>query len=169
MNQIKKHLISSIAGTLTITQFGLSFFFHIQGIAILKYIGYVIWGLSVYFGWVPILILKRKGKVEKEKSYIHTSVIVDSGLYAVVRHPQYLALPLFNLALILINQHWLIISIGIVAIVLMIIDISKADQYNIEKFGDDYRHYMQKVPKINFILGVIKLIQMNKGKYKNGR
>ena len=159
MHNIKKHIISSIAGLFTILQLVLSFFFNIEGIRALKYAGYTVWCLSIYFGWAPILILKRKGGCEKGKSYIHTTAVVDTGLYAIVRHPQYMALPLFNLALILISQHWLIITLGIPSIVLMFIDISKADQHNIEKFGDDYKKYMQKVPGMNFILGIIKAIQ----------
>lgn len=35
----------------------------------------------------------------------------------------------------------------------------KADQELIEKFGDDYRRYMQKVPRMNFFAGVIRLLR----------
>lgn len=162
MKDIKKHIIFSIAGVLTITQWILLFVLNIEGIAVIRYVGYIVWGLSLFFGVAPIFILKRKGKVTKKKSYIHTTVIVDSGLYAVVRHPQYLALPLLNLALILFSQHLIIISLGIVSMFLMFIDISKADQYNIEKFGDEYRQYMKRVPSTNFILGIIRLIRREK-------
>ncbi len=159
MKDLKKHIISSIAGILTITQWVLLFVLNIEGIAVIRYVGYIVWGLSLFFGIAPIFILKRKGQVEKKKSYIHTTVIVDTGLYAVVRHPQYLALPLLNLALILCSQHLIIISFGIVSILLMFMDISKADQYNIEKFGDAYRQYMKKVPSTNFLLGIIRLLK----------
>ena len=34
----------------------------------------------------------------------------------------------------------------------------KADQELIEKFDDDYKRYMQKVPRINFLVGLIRLV-----------
>jgi len=45
---------------------------------------------------------KAKGGVAKGKSYIETTRLVDSSLYAIVRHPQYVAGMLFNLAMMLV-------------------------------------------------------------------
>ena len=39
----------------------------------------------------------------------------------------------------------------------------KADQELTEKFGDDYRRYMQKVPRVNFLVGLIRLLRCRKG------
>jgi len=97
--------------------------------------------------------------VAKGKSYIHTTVLVDSGIYAVVRHPQYLAGILMNLALMLIAQHWLIGIIGVAAMVLNYVDTLRAEQDLIEKFGDDYKRYTQKAPRMNFLLGLIRLLR----------
>ena len=33
------------------------------------------------------------------------------------------------------------------------------DKYLIERFGDDYQDYIQRVPRMNFILGAIRLLQ----------
>jgi len=30
------------------------------------------------------------------------------------------------------------------------------------KFGDDYKRYMQKVPRMNFMLGIIRLLRRKK-------
>ena len=84
---------------------------------------------------------------------------MDDGLYGIVRHPQYLAGILLNLALILISQHWLVVLLGLPAMILMYIDIQKADKNEIEKFGDAYRDYMERVPQINFTLGIIRQLQ----------
>ena len=32
------------------------------------------------------------------------------------------------------------------------------DQRMINKFGDDYRDYMKRVPRINFALGIVRII-----------
>ena len=38
------------------------------------------------------------------------------------------------------------------------LDIQTTDQDCIEKFDDEYRNYLQRLPRVNFILGVIRLI-----------
>jgi len=144
---------------LIILQIILSFFLYNQaGLPVLKHIGWITLALSAVFGWLPILVFRKKGGVPKGKSYIQTTVLVDSGIYAVVRHPQYLAGVLINLALMLITQHWLIAMIGVVAMVLNYFIALKADQELIEKFDYDYKRYMQKVPRMNFLVGLIRLV-----------
>jgi protein-S-isoprenylcysteine O-methyltransferase Ste14 len=149
---------------LIVLQIILSFFLHNQaGLSVLRNIGWSTLAVSAVFGWLPILAFRKKGGVRKGKSYIQTTVLVDSGIYAVVRHPQYMSGALINLALILITQHWLIATIGVVAVVLNYFIALKADQELIEKFGDDYKRYMQKVPRMNFLAGLIRLLQRRKG------
>lgn len=116
------------------------------------------------FGWLPIFTLRKKGGVAKGKSYVHTTVLVDSGIYAVVRHPQYLAGMFINVALILISEHWSVAIIGIIAMVLNYLGTLGADQDLIKKFGDDYKRYMEKVPRMNFVLGVIRQLRRRKVK-----
>ena len=111
---------------------------------------------SGVLGWLPIWEFRRKGRVPKGKSYIHTTVLVDSGIYGIVRHPQYLAGMLLSAALILVTQHWLIAAIGVPVMVLGYADMVKADQDLIEKFGDDYRRYMERVPRANVVVGVMR-------------
>ncbi len=55
-------------------------------------------------------------------------------------------------------QHWLVIVIGIVSMGLLYLEILAADQEGLDKFGDEYRCYMQRVPRANFLLGLIRLI-----------
>jgi len=76
-----------------------------------------------------------------------------------VRHPQYIAGILINIGIILISQHWLIIIIGVLAIVLNYFDALRADQVLITKFRKEYSDYMKKVPRLNFISGLIRLFK----------
>lgn len=149
---------------LIVLQIILSFFLHNQaGLPVLRHVGWLTLTVSAVFGWLPIFAFRKKGGVSKGRSYIQTTVLVDSGIYAVVRHPQYLAGILLSLALILITQHWFIATIGLVAMVLNYLIAVKADQELTEKFGDDYRRYMQKVPRMNFLLGLMRLLRHRKG------
>jgi len=158
----KKYILSSVAGVLTIGQFALIFFFSNDWLFWLQYVGYGLWGLSAIFGWLPIYEFRKKGRVEQGKGYMHTTKLVDTGIFAIVRHPQYTAWPLLNIGLILIAQHWLVTLVGIVAILFEYPDFRKADQEGIEKFGDEYRQYMKQVPGMNFIAGFISYLRHKK-------
>jgi protein-S-isoprenylcysteine O-methyltransferase Ste14 len=59
----------------------------------------------------------------------------------------------------LLFQHWIIILLGVPIFPLTYIDLIKADKDAIEKFGDDYKAYMKKVPRANFMLGLLRLMQ----------
>ena len=149
-----------VASILFVVQYYLAFFvYKLPGLPALQWLGWGIWILSVIFGVGPIFILRSRGGVTKGQSYVKTTQLVDSSLYAIVRHPQYLAGMLFSLAMMLLAQHWVIILIGVVSMVLFYIDMYPADQEGLQKFGDGYREYMQRVPRANFILGILRVIR----------
>ena len=130
---------------------------EVSQIEILAYIGvgfYVLSGLI--FGWLPVIEFRKEGRVRKAKSYIHTTKLVDTGIYSVVRHPQYVTFMLWAVAGMLLFQHWIVILLGIPIIPLIYIDLIRADKDAIQKFGDDYKAYMRKVPRANFLLGIIR-------------
>ena len=165
MRQWKMIILSYIWGPLLAVQLILVFAFGLYdkaGIDVVMWIGMGIWVLSAIFGWLPILALKRKGGVSKGDSYVKTTVLVDTGLYSIVRHPQYTAGLLWSFALILISQTWIVAVIGAVVIALLYVDILIADKHELEKFGDDYRRYMRSVPRINFLLGIWRLLRRRK-------
>ena len=133
---------------------------EISQIENLAYIGAGLYFLSgIIFGLLPVFEFRKKGKVKKERSYIHTTRLVDSGIYSIVRHPQYLTFILWAIAGILLFQHWIIILLGIPIILFTYIDLIKADKDAIEKFGDKYKDYMKEVPRANFILGIIRRVK----------
>ncbi|MBN2619520.1 DUF1295 domain-containing protein [candidate division WOR-3 bacterium] len=159
MKKRNPYVLACIWAVLLVTKLVLVFAFGFIGttrINVLLYTGYGIWMISVILGWWPMLALKRKGGVAKGKSYVHTTTLVTTGLYSIIRHPQYTAGIYFSLAIVLVSQHWLIILLGIIAIVLLYIDIVKTDQEEIKKFGEEYQQYMKKVPRTNFVLGIIR-------------
>jgi protein-S-isoprenylcysteine O-methyltransferase Ste14 len=165
MNNTKKNLWTALTilwSILMITQIVLAFFFNKDYLPFAKYIGWGFIFLSAIFGIVPIFTFRKKGRVERGKSYIHTTRVVTSGIYSIVRHPQYMAGVLINIGIILISQHWLIIVIGVLAIIFNYFDALRADHVLITKFGKEYLDYMKKVPRLNFIAGLLRLIKRNK-------
>jgi protein-S-isoprenylcysteine O-methyltransferase Ste14 len=125
-------------------------------------VGGLLWALSIVFGWMPIYILRKKGGVPVGKSFVHTTVLVDSGIYGIVRHPQFLGWIFLNLALIFIAQNWIIAILGVVSAILMYIETRNADKSGIEKFGEDYKRYMRSVPRMNLLTGVIRFLRRRK-------
>lgn len=121
-------------------------------------IGWPVFMVSGVFGWLPIFTLKKKGGVPKRKSYIHTTVLVDSGIYFIVRHPQYLAGILMSLALVLISQYWLSALLLIPVVVGFYWDSLRADRNLVEKFGGKYEVYMERVSGMNPLKGILRKV-----------
>jgi len=152
---------STLASLLFISQIivGIYLLSEVSQIEILAYFGvglYIFSGLI--FGMIPVFEFRKKGSVKKGKSYIYTTKLVDSGVYSIVRHPQYVTFILWAIAGMLLFQHWIVICLGIPVIPLIYVDLINADKDGIKKFGDDYKQYMQRVPRANFLLGIIRLI-----------
>ncbi len=137
----------------------------VSQIEILAYIGV---GLYIFSGWIfgmlPVVEFRKKGGIKKGKSYIQTTKLVDTGIYSIVRHPQFSTWILWAIAGMFLFQHWIVVLLGIPIIPLTYVDLLRADKRLIEKFGDDYKKYMQNVPRANFLLGIIRLLRRKKKK-----
>lgn len=134
-------------------------FYNELDLTALIYIGYVIWGFSLYFGLIPFWTFKKRGSVEKGKSYVYTTELVNTGPYAIVRHPQYLGGLLFTISITLWTQLLFSLILSIIIIILTYQWTYVEDKNLIDKFGEDYKRYRAKVPRLNIILGIIKYIQ----------
>jgi protein-S-isoprenylcysteine O-methyltransferase Ste14 len=157
-------LLCAIWGPLVIAQIILAFLVHQPGIEALRWIGWVAWWLSAIFGWLPIFTFRSKGGVAKGDSFVRTTKLVTTGIYAIVRHPQMgVAGLLMCLGLMLLTQRRVSVALGLPAMALIYLDLLKADERCIEKFGDAYRWYMERVPRVNFVLGLIQLLKYPKG------
>jgi len=125
----------------------------------IEWLGWAGWGLfaiSALLGWVPIFVFRRHGRVARGSAYIQTTRLVTSGLYAIVRHPQYLAGDFIAAAVMCITQHWATIALGVVVVVTNRLSMRKADRDLVEKFGEPYREYMERVPRASLALGLYR-------------
>lgn len=154
------YLLSSIASVLTVTQITLAFFLQGSCSEALQWAGWIcVWTAGI-FGVLPIITFRRKGGVPEGESYVNTTILVDTGIYAIVRHPQNgTAWLLINLGVMLIACHWSSVVLGLSSMCLAYIDTFKSDQYCIDKFGDAYEQYMKRVPRVNFAAGIIRLVR----------
>ena len=145
----------------------------VQVVLVLKFYNFLESTLLVAGGWILLFLFfiigalpryefKKKGEVTEGKSYIHTTALVDTGIYAVVRHPQFLSWILLSFGLVLLSQYWLSAVLAIPIAAMVYVEAYRADKLLIEKFGEDYREYMRNVPRMNLLVGVLKLCERRK-------
>ena len=163
----KYHLLDFIAYLLMVICFPLNplvLFKLIEpdGNNILSVLGIIFWSIGMIFVIYPFIYFKLKGNVSKGKAYVHTNKIVTSGLYSIVRHVQYTGgiLSIF-IATPLLYPHWIFVFLGIPGILLTYLGTKREDKLLIEKFGDEYKRYIDKVPAINIVTGVIRKLKEN--------
>jgi protein-S-isoprenylcysteine O-methyltransferase Ste14 len=154
------HLLAWIWSALLLLQVILALFvFRGPQSQVFRVAGWGIWALGSVFAIAPIFALRTRGRVPDGKSYMATTTLVNTGIYAIVRHPQGgTAGILFNLALALIGQHWLLVVLAAVGMALIYVDTFNADEACIEKFGEEYVRYMERVPSVNFVVGLLRLL-----------
>jgi len=119
-------------------------------------VGYIILGIGALFFILSVFTLRKKG----------TSHVVDSGIYGIIRHPMYLGAMVMFFSHIFFGQNWIVVISTVIAIMCCYFIIKSGDQRNIEKFGEDYKIYMQKVPGMNFFAGIVRLINYRKREEK---
>jgi protein-S-isoprenylcysteine O-methyltransferase Ste14 len=123
-------------------------------------VGWVVWAFGMVLVMAPIVMFPRRGGVAKGRSFVNTTRMVDTGIYSVVRHPQYLGgvFAVF-VTTILWYPHWLFGVLGAIATAVIYMSCREEDQRLVQQFGDDYMNYMWKVPRMNVLAGVIRLLR----------
>lgn len=136
---------------------------EIESHLVLFIIGWVVWSFGMVLVMAPIVMFPRRGGVTKNKSYVHTTKLVDTGIYAIVRHPQYTGgIYAIFLTTFLWYPHWLFGVLGAIGTAVIYMGCREEDQRLIEKFGDSYVDYMKKVPRINVFLGLYRSLKRRK-------
>ncbi|MGB7062701.1 MAG: isoprenylcysteine carboxylmethyltransferase family protein [Candidatus Zixiibacteriota bacterium] len=168
-DQKKPYVFDWIAGVFTFAIFVLSRFFERGGIPALRWVGVVVLIAALTLAFLPIFTLRKYGQVKKGKSYMDTSVLVDGGIFSIVRHPQYLGYMFFNFGFVLTSQHCVIALLGALAISFFYLHTLDEERFCRKKFGEDYIQYSRKVPRLNLILGVIRLCRGSRARLKSSQ
>jgi len=50
-------------------------------------------------------------------------------------------------------------ALGLISIILLVMNTYDEEVTNLDKFGKEYESYCQKVPRLNFLLGIWKEIR----------
>ncbi len=133
---------------------------EVESYTALSVAGGVVWAFGMVLVMAPIVMFPKRGGVPKGKSFVNTTQLVDTGIYAVVRHPQYTGgIYAIFLTTFLVYPHWLFGVLGVIGIAVLYMGCREEDQRMIEKFGDDYRAYMERVPRMNIFAGILRLLR----------
>ena len=154
----KDFILTSLYGGCIISQIILILMYrNTEKNSLLLICGFIFLLLFFLFGGLPYSEFKKMGGAPQGKRYMDTTRLVDTGIYSVVRHPQWLSWIMFSIALVLFVQHWLSALLCVVAVSLIYVQTYDMDTVLIEKFGNAYTQYMDEVPRMNFILGLMRI------------
>jgi protein-S-isoprenylcysteine O-methyltransferase Ste14 len=122
--------------------------------------GWVVWALGMVLVMAPIVMFPRRGGVAKGKSFANTTLLVDTGIYAIVRHPQYTGgIYAIFLTTFLWYPHWLFGVLGALGAAVVYMGCREEDRRLVQKFGDSYVDYMSRVPRTNVFLGLFRWLK----------
>jgi protein-S-isoprenylcysteine O-methyltransferase Ste14 len=129
------------------------FFYNSLGLVLVVYLGWGILLIAMIIGWQARVAFETKGEAREDESFIKTRKVVSSGIYGIIRHPMYLSFMLISLTLVFLSQYWVNAVLGMIVIGILYIDMYREEKNTLKKFGDEYQQYMQKVPRVNFVIG----------------
>lgn len=126
-------------------------------------LGGAAWVFGMILVLAPVIMFPRYGGVARGKSFVRTTQLVDRGIYAVVRHPQYTGgVYSIFLTTVLWYPHWLFAVLGTIGTMVIYMSCREEDQRLVLQFGEKYAAYMRKVPRMNIFLGIMRLIRQRK-------
>ena len=118
----------------------------------LLYIGWALYIPAAALVVSSFIGLRHKGK--PKSGWEHTTVLVNSSVFRIVRHPLFLGSALFIIALILIAQSIPATILGLVGVFCLWMASKGEEKFNIKKFGPEYQKYMLEVPRWNLFKGL---------------
>jgi isoprenylcysteine carboxyl methyltransferase (ICMT) family protein YpbQ len=132
--------------------------------AVVRTLGVAFLLLSPLLFVPPFVLLKKYGSADENGTFFDTNVTVDRGLYAVVRHPQYLGYMTLILGFVLLSQHWVTTAIGIAAIVFFCLHTVQEDRFCRKQLGEAYLLYSRRVPRFNIVAGMVRYVMTGRGR-----
>ena len=134
-------------------------FLHTPVSQVLFILGNVTIAVGVLLILLAMINLQKRGEPDETKDFTSTTEIVKQGIYSVVRHPLYLGWFLAYPAAMMVSQHWLIVGLGLIGMASMNQITKNADTQLAAKFGSEYENYMEEVPRLNIILGLVRKLK----------
>jgi protein-S-isoprenylcysteine O-methyltransferase Ste14 len=110
--------------------------------------------ITIALALITFVTLRSKGK--PKKGVEDTTVLIEGTIFGVICHPLYLGFTLWGIGQILAIQSIISVVLVIIAVFCSWMAAKKEDEFNLKKFGDSYREYMQKITMWNVMKGLRK-------------
>lgn len=148
-----------VAGALLLVQFALMWVLEdsvsVKG---LETLAWAVWLVAATLLTISMLTLRSRGQIQEGSSYVDTETLVATGVYGLIRHPQYLGWMLMYMAMILFKPNWMLTVLGIAGAACVYGFTVQEEAFLTTKFGESYRRYMQSVPRFNLVTGAIRFL-----------
>jgi len=112
--------------------------------------------LAGVFIFAPFYLLTKYGGKDGQ-TYMQAGIVVDRGLYAITRHPQYLGYIFLACGFALLSQHWVAVLLAAVGATFFYLQAVREERYCLARLGEPYEQYLWRVPRFNIVLGMIRL------------
>ena len=108
----------------------------------LRWLGFALGLASLgFWSWTQVALGKEWSPQLQLRKEHH---LVTAGPYARIRHPLFSAMIGYITSLALVTANWVFINFAIIAAGLTIARVPKEEQMMIQKFGENYKAYMQR-------------------------
>jgi len=130
-----------------------------RSIPCLRAAGLVALALAVVFVVPPFFLLWKRGQAMDGRGSMRGGTVVDTGLYGLVRHPQYLGFMCLACGFALLYPHWLIFALAAFAAVSLWFQARQEERYCCVELGAAYEEYARRVPRFNIVLGIARHVR----------
>ena len=150
----------------------LNWFAQLQRIYFSDWLIYLAIVLFVLAIPLTVIFMNQNIKHGGVHSEDETILLMQEGIYGIIRHPGNLSSSiLFAAVPILLSPYMPFTFLSIIGIIFIIVlhyyaSCKEERVLNIKKWGDQYREYMQRVPRWNFLLGLWKYYQRKSNQRK---
>lgn len=114
---------------------------------------------------IAMLSLRRGGK--STAGWENTTELTKSGIHGLVRHPMQLSGIVGACGMILLNPILPVFVLGAVSVACFALGVRAEDRFNLAKFDESYRVYMEQVPALNLLAGIWGRLRAQKGQQTN--
>jgi len=122
--------------------------------------GYALLWLSIGLFVVTILSLRRGGK--PTSGWEDTTVVTTRGIHSLVRHPMQLSGILGACGAAVAKPALVVLALSCVSVTSFALAARAEDWFNVAKFGEPYRTYMQQVSALNLLAGIWAQVRARK-------